>query len=143
MEKAPIRSRARGAIASIVAKMSILYFFVGFMLAGQTEAAWATSGTGLGSLASSDASNNFDDIISVALKAAFMGGIFMFIFGIYHMVKAHKSQGRDGKMSEAGIMMGAGALLTLISYGIGVIQNTLFSSGGSGAQSIVTMSTGS
>lgn len=98
----------------------------------------AFAATGVGQMLSTDWTSNGNELLSFLFDAAFLGGAGLTVFGILHAVKAHKGKGQE-KMSEAVVMILAGAALSMASWFLGVGQGTVFGSGGTNAQTPTAM----
>ncbi len=99
----------------------------------------AFAANGFGQVFSQDVTSQGNPLLQGMLSLSFIGGAGFVIYGILHAIKAHKSEGRDAKMPAAVVMIFAGAALTTISYMLGAGQGTIFSDGGTTAQTATPM----
>lgn len=143
--KMPMFDRLRlAAIASLIAfnearDRAVTSFTVGFfMVVASTSIASASQG--VGELFGSDMTTQGQPFLRGLIDAAFIGGVGFAIYGLVHLIKAHKNGGRgEEKPGIAYVMILAGAAMASVSWVVGAGQGTIFSGGGSGVSAPTQM----
>ena len=94
-------------------------------------------GNGIGTVAE-NFEGNIQQIASLVVAGAFLGGITFVALGLMRIKAAVDSQGQQVKYSEGLWRLGIGAALVALPAVTGVGVSTLFGSGGGGDKSALT-----
>ena len=94
-------------------------------------------GNGIGTVAE-NVEGNIQQIASLVVAGAFLGGITFVALGLMRIKAAVDSQGQQVKYSEGLWRLGIGAALVALPAVTGVGVSTLFGSGGGGDKSALT-----
>ena len=137
--KMSILDRLRLASTSAVAAFiegrdrAVSSFTIGFAMVFASTSIASAAGQGIGVIFGNDVTTQGQPLLKGLVDAAFIGGVGFAIYGIIHLIKAHKNGGRgEEKSSIAYVMILAGAAMASISWVVGAGQGTIFSGGSAG-----------